>query len=507
MKKNFDTTQILYVIIIGFVFLFTFKAIFDEKVSSAGDNCAYYSLGKALANGQGYVSTIAPEPTPNTHFYPGYPFIISLMLRFFDADINFLKVLNGLFLLGSALLVFFITRRYTKNDMLAGIMGVLIVLNYHLLQFSTIMMSELPYTFFSLLTVFFLTKVDYEKEFYKDKWFYISVAALVATYYMRAVGLALFAGLLFYVLLNKRWKHAIGYAVGFVPFVMLWMLRNAAAGGNSYTKYLTSPDGDPLKEGTATMGDYMARFGVNLYRYISQEIPNAIFPSLEVKYGAPDAPEYWLVGILIIAVAVFGILKLNIHKWLMLGYLLAMFALLCLWPEKWQGRFITPMVPFLYLTFFLGVYQLLQLIMEKASMQNKTLAGGIIGIFIFFHFSGVKELSQVAKTKIDPVSDNFRKAGKWIQENESERALVACRKPWIMHIYSEMPVKRYKYGTPEEILTHFRETKVKYVFLDNAYGESVRMLLPAVQQNPTKFKMLQQFQSGRLTSYLVEFVD
>lgn len=506
MNKKFDLTQLLYIIVIGFVFLFVYKSIYDPKLSSAGDNCAYYSLGKALANGQGYVSTLSEEPKPNTHFYPGYPFIISLMLQLFDADIAMLKVLNGLFLLGSAVLVFFLVKKYVKNDILAVILGTLVVLNYHLLQFSTIMMSELPYTFFSLLTVFFLTKVDFDKAFFKDKWFYISLASLVATYFMRAVGLSLFAGLLFYLLLEKRWKHVLGYVVGFVPFVMLWMLRNAAAGGNSYTLYLTSPDGDAAKAGTATMGDYVGRFGVNLSRYISQEIPNAIFPSLEVTYNSQNGSEYWLLGIVIIAVAVFGILKLKTHKWLLLGYLLAMFALLCLWPEKWQGRFITPMVPFLYLVFFLGVYQVISFLFEKASMQNKALAGGVIGVFLFFHFGQVKKLGEAADKK-DIVGENFKKAGIWIKEHDAERVVVACRKPWIMHVYSEKPVQRYRYGGPEEVLEHFRKTNVKYVFVDNAYGESVNYLLPAIQQNPTKFKILQQFQSGRLTSYLVEFVE
>ncbi|MDE7149049.1 MAG: hypothetical protein K2O01_01360, partial [Bacteroidales bacterium] len=72
----------------------------DPKLDLNGDNVAYIRLAHALADGQGYSNVSADGVvTPASHFPPGYPAILSVMIRMgLDSLIAF-KIIKGLCLL------------------------------------------------------------------------------------------------------------------------------------------------------------------------------------------------------------------------------------------------------------------------------------------------------------------------------------------------------------------------------------------------------------------------
>ena len=66
----------LMLVVISIVFYTNYSRIYDPKIDLGGDNIVYYSLGRALSQGEGYTNTITLDKTPHTHFPPGYPFFI-----------------------------------------------------------------------------------------------------------------------------------------------------------------------------------------------------------------------------------------------------------------------------------------------------------------------------------------------------------------------------------------------------------------------------------------------
>ena len=138
------------------IFIAIYAYIFDNKVDLSGDSLFYYFLGKALASGQGYMNTIGAVAKPENHFPPGYPFVISLAMMVGAKSLTAIKILNGLFFWGALVLFYKILTRLSINWTFALVATVMMALNEHLLYYSIITMSEMPFTFFTLLSIYFL---------------------------------------------------------------------------------------------------------------------------------------------------------------------------------------------------------------------------------------------------------------------------------------------------------------------------------------------------------------
>ena len=112
-----------------FVAVLSYVYTFEHKVVLGVDNAGYYLLGKALASGAGYVSIWLPDMPPHNHWPPGYPLIISIIVRFIDS-VLVVKLANGVFLLGALSFFFRLMRRVgvslpitTLSCMLVWVLG------------------------------------------------------------------------------------------------------------------------------------------------------------------------------------------------------------------------------------------------------------------------------------------------------------------------------------------------------------------------------------------------
>src|SRR5210317_1167066 len=152
-KKNTNNsatikrTHWVYSGILFLIFFFSYQYIFDKKLDLGGDNAGYYILGKALSSGEGYTNIHFPDNPAHNHFPPGYPVIIALFMLVSNSII-FIKIVNGVFLLGSALMMYKMLYKVSQNTKLAFVTSALMLLNMHLLYYSRIMMSEIPFLFF-----------------------------------------------------------------------------------------------------------------------------------------------------------------------------------------------------------------------------------------------------------------------------------------------------------------------------------------------------------------------
>ena len=105
--KNSTSAKSNGIHIIGLiiVFIVSFSYIFDSKLDLNGDNCTYYMLATSIAQGHGYADITTTAYTPSNVFPPGYPLLMAVV-RFFTESFFLQKVLNGLFLLGSAICLY-----------------------------------------------------------------------------------------------------------------------------------------------------------------------------------------------------------------------------------------------------------------------------------------------------------------------------------------------------------------------------------------------------------------
>ncbi|MFL5728906.1 MAG: glycosyltransferase family 39 protein [Cytophagaceae bacterium] len=501
----FSRERIIYYLILTFTFALSYSYIYDKKVDKGGDSASYYMLGKSIAQGDGY-SVISAETKPAAnHYPPGYPAIVGVVMKIFSDKITTVIVANGIMFLASVILLFELFLLLTASMNFAFIASALLLVNYHLLRSSTMMMSEIPFTLFSALTlVLFIKNMEDERAFFKSPSFYLAVLMLAWSYYIRSAGIALVGAILLYLLINKKWTMLVAYATGFVALALPWFLRGQSLGGNPYIKALTLVNYYKPSDGYMDFNALMTRFLNNVTRYITKEVPDGVFPS-----GNPGLYETeatggdWLVGLFIFALVFFGLFRLPKYRWLILGYVTASFGILFLWPDVWYGtRFEQPVIPFLLFGLVYGVWELAFILTQKMNMKTR-INPLWFAIALLFFMPGVKRAHKEAKDKYEPNFGDYYELAKWMKANVKEEVTVACRKPDLFFLFSGKYVCNYKYTEDDkDLIADLKSKKVKYVVLENlGFSSTQRYLLPAIQKNPDKFKIIQQLPQAYLFKF------
>lgn len=511
--KFFDKTWAPYLLLTG-IWAVIYMLIFDTKLNLGGDNAVYYILGESISSGNGYTDIHNVNAGPANHFPPGYPVVLALFM-IFTKSLTFLKVVNGLFFLGASLLSFKIFETILENRKLAFVVASLILLNGNLLEYSTILMSEIPFLFFSTLTVFFFLRSQKNTAFLKDWNFWLMLGLAAFSFHIRTAGIALIGGFALFLLIQKNWAKFAVFSGGFVALSLPWFLRGQSLGGSAYIDQLMLINPYRSEDGTVSIGDLFTRLMYNLERYMSIEIPRSFFPNLEVQYTnymrallGEEMPNtytmesYWLVGILILALMIYGIFRMGKYRSFVALYLLGSAAILLLWPYVWFGtRFIMTLIPFMLLGCISGVYGIIQ----KVGVKN--LNPLLLLLLGFFFISGTKTQMEKKDGEYPPKYADFLRASDYVSKNTPEDAVVLNRKPGLFYLYGRRVTTKYPSTFDfEEMRDHFDNNGVDYVIIDAmGFADEGRYLVPFVQSNPENFGVLQQWTNGPNPTYLLKY--
>jgi hypothetical protein len=171
-----------------------------------GDNADYYIYGKSLANGHGYSAIHTKAQQPANHFPPGYPAMIAVTMKLFSAKITTIKKANGFYMLAALFVLFFLFRGLTRNIHLSFVACLFTLFNYHLLEYSTIMYSEIPFVLVATITLLLFVYIDFEKPVWKNWKFFLFILTMVLAFYIRTLGVSLVISFTLTLLFQKRWK-------------------------------------------------------------------------------------------------------------------------------------------------------------------------------------------------------------------------------------------------------------------------------------------------------------
>ncbi len=510
-EKFNSISKWVYLPILFFTFLSFYNASFDKKVDLNGDNVSYYILSQSIANGDGFTNIHQPQQTAHNHYPPGYPFILAMASTLFNDDIQFLKKVNGFLLLLSVGLIFFIVFDITDNYHLSFIVSLFTILNYHLLRYSVIMMSEIPFLFFSTLVLWLLLKTDFKKAIKTNYTFFILVLVLAATYHIRSTGLALFGGIALFLLIKKHWSYLIGLVSGFILLALPWFLRSKSLGGSSYAKQLVRKNPYRPELGELELSDWFTRIWENLQRYITREIPSGMFNYISTpQYKEEITSQEWAVGLVILAVVLFGLFRLKRFFYILLFYFGASFAILLLWPDVWYGvRFLIPLIPFLLFLFVFGVQQVFVLAANLAKTEKLKTATFYLPLVLLVLVPSYKEplekLELIGSADYRKSYKNYFELARWVKINAEPDAVTACRKGQLFYLYSGKPTVGYKNTLDaEELVADLAEKGVDYVVIDQlGYSSTGRYLVPAVQKYTAKFQVIQHLKDP--DTYLCRF--
>ncbi len=494
--------------IVGFCFLLLtffliYPYIFDTKLFLGGDNCNYYILAKGLASGEGYVSSNLPIPRAANHFPPGYPFIMSIFIRLGMSSIWAFKVLNGVLLFISSFVFYRIIRQLTKLQLLSIVLSILILLNAHVLEYSSIMMSEISFILFQLLSVFFL--IRWHEEEYKIKSFHglFFVLALVCLIYIRTIGITMLGASVLFILFSRKYLSSVLVLAITMLALLPWQMRSSSLGGSSYVKSLFRVNPYDSKSKQMEAADWGNRMKLNAIRYVSKEIPNGVLPNLGITYHdsktkkiAPSSIGQWSLGIIIILLTFLGIISLADYRWLFLFVFGSNLLVYMLWPEVWYGiRFILPMVPLILLFSVFGVIFILEKIFPKReNLRQSPYLALSFGLLFIPQMKGITKLHEKVEAEHARNWANYLVLAEWSKENLKD-AVISTRKPGIFNVVGGHSTTSFRSTSDrKEFLQYLDENKITHVVVENlGFSQTYRYLLPVVQQDREQFRLVKSF--------------
>lgn len=478
-----------YIAGLALVFVIVFSYIFNEKIDLNGDNCDYYMLATSITEGHGYSNIATPDYKPSAVFPPGYPLLMSI-IRIFSDSIIAQKILNGLFLLASVILLFLFIRKNKLPDSLAFVCGGVILVNVRVLHFSTMMMSEMSYLLFSVFALWALFKLSNEKPFWKDVWFYLLILSAAYAYHIRTQGITLAVAVICYLLFSRKWKQTIGFIGGFAVCLLPWILRNKAVGLNQsrYLNQIFEVSQHRPEDGMLDTGGVIMRFLDTLRMLITKAIPNTIAPYFNVDYSVNTTIGEWIIGILIFAVIIIGFLKLGKFKYFFIFYTLANLGIISLFNDPGGNRYITTLAPFLEIGLVIGLFTLLAALVKRLKI-SKSFSPWILAVLIFFSFPKLKEEHEQNKAPFPPNYQNFFRIADEVKKQLPPSTMVCSRKPTLFYMYGKTWVCNYKWTNDDvELINELIRNKVDYVVLEQlGYSSTFRYLLPTIEKHQELF--------------------
>ncbi|MBL4586107.1 MAG: hypothetical protein JKX84_03490, partial [Flavobacteriales bacterium] len=480
LKKyaNHRLVVFFYLFLISVLFFKVYDRVFDKKVHLGGDNAGYYIYGKSIAKGAGYVALHDANKPKGNHFPPGYPALIALTMKTFSGKVNTIKSANGFYLLAALFALFFLFRALTKNIHLSFIACLLTLYNYHLLQYSTIMMSEISYVLFSTISLLLFVFTDFKKSVFKNVVFILFILSMVFSFYIRTMGISLFLSFTLILLIQKQWKYAAVLVTAFMLLIAPWQIRSYSLGGNSYVNQLLRKNPYRPELGKMELKDWPDRVSMNVKRYLALEITSSVLPfetidykktvkqlkkeaglldetkakpvaetkkdakKKEVKKPAVNGmfsksdittTDYVITAVLLLLMAI-GLSRMKNHRMLVGLYLAGTFGILAFWPEAWFGvRFMLPLIPILIMLVLNGLVETPMLVFGLMKKKEPWVLTMIIPFVTFFPLYGkldkrIVELERQAKGIYINKFKNYFDIATWSNKNLKRDAIVSCRK-------------------------------------------------------------------------------
>jgi hypothetical protein len=183
-----------------------------QKVGFLYDDGIYVAVAKALAEGKGLILLNLPGHPAQVKYPIVYPLLLSWMWRLnphFPENIPWLQGLTtGFVILAMPLFALYCRQCKQLSRFQTGLILLLTASSFYFIFYVTALMSEAPYFFFSLLTLF-VTEKYLQKPCKKALLLTILLSAL--TFHTRTIGLALIAGIFAWLILQRRVREALVY--------------------------------------------------------------------------------------------------------------------------------------------------------------------------------------------------------------------------------------------------------------------------------------------------------
>ncbi len=318
---------------------------FDPKLALSGDNTEFMTLARSLVQGQGLSYISLPEPKPATKYPFGFPLMLAPLEWLAPGNWAAMNWLVVLFFAGSIPVIYLLARE-ALGRLPALLVALWCATLPALLDYGHQVMSEVPYLFFSLLSLWLIERSLPQLDLRRNYCFMAGFACMMWAYYLRGVGLVLVVAVFLYLLLSRHYRHALILGGGAFLLALPWSLRNRALGDEgSYFKHLVMVNPYYPERGTLDLAGIVSRVVENTGMYLSYIVPDMFLP-----FGETPGTILNLTSLVLIVTATWAAVLCIRQKnhLLLLTYSALYLGTVLVWPEQWAAdRFLVPIAPVL----------------------------------------------------------------------------------------------------------------------------------------------------------------
>jgi hypothetical protein len=442
--KNVNSRDIFTFLSIVFIAIIIFyNYIVPEVCGVYHDDAIYVATAKAIAEGDGYRLINLPDSPKQTKYPILYPLFLSAIWKIFPSfphNVFIFKIATSIVAsLGFGFFYIYLIRfnycpRYT-----AFLSCILCLTAPQILYFSTNTLSEMPFFFLIVISLFILENTA-EKDSISRRELFLLGVFISFVFLCRSAGLVIiFSGALYLY----RKKHVLPkwLLLGSTLMILPWLLWVYKAIGvidrtsmrSYYTDYFS------------WMIDFGLRAPLNIIS------TNAIFSfwssTAYLCSGISkvfNGDSNWLLNAIFIFTGAILWFAIFIPKGRSASprlFLSFYFLLICAWPWL-PGRFLVPIMPFLVVFFFTGM----EIVMEKFFPSNFARLSITIVFSVLIILNSFKVLDEI---KIQQATNypylgssktvkwkSFENIFNWIKQNTDQSDIVAYGLDTMNYLYT-----------------------------------------------------------------------
>ncbi len=385
-KKNLAAG--LIILAAGALYSLNIKA---DQIGHLNDDAYYINAARWIAG----VQTVQRQLSSRSL---GFSFLLVPVARIAGDSLLPFRIPSLIFTLASLWLIYLIFRKKARRGVFSASGGVcfsillLTAFNPLNIIFSTMVMSEEAYLFFSLLAVWVFIRRENKDFSYRGS--FLQALTLAALAYIRPEGFLMAFAVFTVLLLSRKFRDAL-YSVFFFILLVLPLVSGIFGIGSSLDKYLNELVFPALYAGLPAV------IKTN-FIYFLKEIPAAAFFTevLRSRMGFFEIPAALIVTIVLIK-GLWGAVRKTVSEissrpapsimsLLMALYLILYTAFHIVWPAK-GARFIIPLLPFIYYFFFSAIEQwgsagIFGRFGKKVRGANVTVTSLLLAIFAYQNY-------------------------------------------------------------------------------------------------------------------------
>lgn len=492
--KNEKKLLFATVFVISLLYLFSLNSL---QYLGNSDSGQYLTISKSLVEKQGYYDLSSPSDTPlsSTLTLPFYPLLLSPVFLFADGSFFVARLISAIFGIASLFVFYYIAKEFFDSKESLFIMAI-VGLSPLMMIYSRTILTEVPYTFLSLLALLLLHKSRESKfdNIFIAGGFFVLLASLT-----KGFGIILLASSIAYFAMKRNYKKAAYFILIIAGFIVVAYLIKYYF---LYTQPFPAKAYQPAK--------VSGRLISNITEYLFYFIPmNLVTPMLFLVKVFSKGTYLYFIGFFISLIIGIGFVKqiresMNIFH----IYTLIFTAFIVLTRGvSGNGRYMMPILLFFMIYFLDGLkYIVFKTNTVKLSLPSKNgLFIAILLVLISSSFFGGVLLSKTSHYKEMPAAwENYFKATEWITAHSLEDDIIMTARHNDFYLYSNrkvVPPSRDSEDTMEQIERY----NVKYVMETSTRGSSQEALISsAVSKNIDNFELVYSTESPVARVYAVK---